>query len=197
MGALVPSSGETNFPVLTGFVDTDYIKTIKGDLVPNGGTHFPVLAGARDPDFIKKTVKGARTEIEANTLAGTCGHPRSRLYRKTNKGEAGTELEANTPAGTSGRRRHRLYQKSIKGEHVPNSRNTLAGTSGDHRYRLYTKSNKAAPVPNSRKTHFPVLQGSVDTDFNKKPINGGRRTRGKHTCRHYRAHYVPNLSKRQ
>ena len=51
-------------------------------------THLPALAGALDPDFIEKTIKGAAgTELEANTLAGTSGRPRSRPYRKTNKGD--------------------------------------------------------------------------------------------------------------
>ena len=53
----------------------------------------------------------AGTEVEANTLAGTSGRRRNRIYDKTNKGRAGTEVEANTLAGTSGRHIDRLYQK--------------------------------------------------------------------------------------
>ena len=62
-------------------------KPTKGARVPNSRiTHLPVLPGILDPDFTKKSKKGPGTAREANTLPGSSGAPRSRLYIKINKG---------------------------------------------------------------------------------------------------------------
>ena len=51
---------ETHFLVLSGAVDTDFIKkAIEGERVPNSRqTNLPALASALDPEFIEKPIKG-------------------------------------------------------------------------------------------------------------------------------------------